>query len=367
MSTQASHAPAQHPEPAAARPAPSPPERSARTGSTRGICRGVSLSRKHHPSVFSPAAELRRAELFRRAAAQRAHPPASRMPGCACKKSTQLRPRPAASIRARYSLAAGRNCGCCASRRQQRLRALCRSTICSAVSRKSVPSAHSAHVGQRVRAASGRSRPRRCRPSTVIRAVPGRDHEHLGRAAASPRPSPVRGSMQRLTTDAAASSTILICSSMSCRPPDSSKILRAQRRPRAISAATRSGRSTARACPCVGKRRRDTKRPDSSAPTGGSAAATPPAVSANRPPTPARIASANRQTRTASDKSRLGSVKPQIPADAATISAAGEIEPRIDRGRPDGEPADDGHRRADGLRQMEPRLLQQLKRRPAGR
>ena len=52
---------------------------------------------------------------------------------------------------------------------------------------------------------------------------------------------------------------------------------------------------------------------------------TPPAVSANRPPTPARIASANRQTRMASDKSRLGSVKPQIPADAATISAAGEI------------------------------------------
>ncbi len=44
---------------------------------------------------------------------------------------------------------------------------------------------------------------------------------------------------------------------------------------------------------------------------------TPPAVSANRPPTPARIASANRQTRMASDKSRLGSGKPQIPARAA--------------------------------------------------
>ena len=50
----------------------------------------------------------------------------------------------------------------------------------------------------------------------------------------------------------------------------------------------------------------------------------PPAVRANSPPAPARIASAKRQMRTASDRSRLGSVKPQIPAEAVTISAAGE-------------------------------------------
>ena len=39
---------------------------------------------------------------------------------------------------------------------------------------------------------------------------------------------------------------------------------------------------------------------------------------------PPRAVSRKRQSRTASDKSRLGSVKPQMPAVAATMSAAGE-------------------------------------------
>lgn len=123
--------------------------------------------------------------------------------------------------------------------------------MCSAVSRKSVPSA----LSRIASSASGSVAPEPDAPlslSTVI--CPSScaiTSTCAGRSFAAS--VPVRGSMQRLTTDAAASSAILILLTMSI--PLIFQILRVQRRVAPLlphQKRTQDGPS----CPCVGKRRK---------------------------------------------------------------------------------------------------------------